>query len=265
HRSHNPDLMDEAVQAYLGETGLFEVTVARTPAQGEDMSPFSPDFSAFDVVILNYDGDEWPAATKQAFEGYVRAGGGMVSVHSSDNAFPDWEAYLDMTGLGGWGGRDEKWGPAVRWRNDGVELFHGPGEAFHPKPHEFPVTVRDPDHPVMQELPREWLHARDELYSNLRGPARNLHVLATGFADPSMERASGEHEPVLFTVRYGEGRIFHSTLGHIGRKATGMPESVRCNGFIATLQRGAEWAATGHVTQPLPGGFPGAGSTSTRP
>jgi len=31
---------------------------------------------------------------------------------------------------------------------------------------------------------------------------------------------------------------------------------MKCVGFIATLQRGTEWAATGKVTIPLPENFP---------
>ena len=36
-------------------------------------------------------------------------------------------------------------------------------------------------------------------------------------------------------------------------------------GFITTLVRGTEWAATGKVTQPIPDDFPTADKTSQRP
>jgi len=39
---------------------------------------------------------------------------------------------------------------------------------------------------------------------------------------------------------------------------------LNCVGFIATYQRGTEWAATGKVTQKVPGDFPKADKTSTR-
>jgi type 1 glutamine amidotransferase len=52
-------------------------------------------------------------------------------------------------------------------------------------------------------------------------------------------------------LRYGKGRIFHTTLGHENY-------SQKCIGFITTLQRGTEWAATGKVTQPVPKNFPTA-------
>lgn len=268
NKYHNMGLMTETVADYLEETGLFQVIKVSTPPAGADMRGFAPDFEKFDVVVLNYDGDEWPAATKEAFEEYVRNGGGLVTVHSTDNAFSQWQAFLDMTGVGGWGDhgqRDERWGPAVFWGENGLEYDHGPGKAFHPPQHEFPVTVRDGSHPVTDGLPQTWMHGKDELYSCLRGPAKNMAVLATGFADPAQENASGRHEPVLMAISYGEGRVFHTTLGHVNKNATEPPASIRCAGFITTLQRGAEWAATGEVTQVLPGDLPGAEKVSVRP
>ena len=100
------------------------------------------------------------------------------------------------------------------------------------------------------------MHAKDELYDRLRGPAENLHVLATAYSDPAT-RGSGFHEPMLMTISYGKGRVFHTTLGHA-------LEASQCVGFITTLQRGAEWAATGKVTQKVPSDFPTADKTSSR-
>jgi type 1 glutamine amidotransferase len=80
-----------------------------------------------------------------------------------------------------------------------------------------------------------------------------------------MQPASRFHEPVLFTVRYGEGRIFHTTLGHVALDENDAPESVRCVGFATTLLRGAEWAATGNVTLPLPDALPDARTKKLQP
>jgi uncharacterized protein len=62
---------------------------------------------------------------------------------------------------------------------------------------------------------------------------------------------------MLMTIQYGKGRVFHTTLGHD-------PEAMRCVGFITTLQRGAEWAATGKVKQKVPKDFPGPKQISVR-
>src|ERR1051325_10736838 len=54
----------------LEETGLFTVGVVTTPSKGADMSAFKPQFSGYDVVVLNYNGDPWPGDAKSAFEKY---------------------------------------------------------------------------------------------------------------------------------------------------------------------------------------------------
>lgn len=76
------------VKSHLEQTGLFTVDVVRTPAQGADMSGFIPNFSAYAAVVMIYEGDEWPTATKAAFVDYMKNGGGLVSIHDTDNAFP---------------------------------------------------------------------------------------------------------------------------------------------------------------------------------
>jgi hypothetical protein len=69
-------------------------------------------------------------------------------------------------------------------------------------------------------------------------------------------------EPVLMVITYGKGRIFHTTMGH---SDLGGGPSMHCAGFITTLQRGAEWAVTGDVTQKVPWDFPSAAGVVFRP
>jgi hypothetical protein len=261
------------VKKYLEQTGLFTVDVATTPPRGADMSGFHPDFSPYAAVVVIYEGDEWPAATKSAFIDYMKNGGGLVVLHDSDNAFPYWPEWNEMIGIGGWGlkpdgnlgARTEKWGPKVRWRDGHQVLDDSPGVAMHPPRHDFIVTTRAPDHPIMRGLPAEWLHASDEAYSQLRGPAKNLRVLATAFPDPAkFKGASGENEPMVMTIRYHQGRVFHLTLGHVGPTETPPYPAIQCAGYITLVQRGAEWAATGEVTQPVPADFPTSEKTSVR-
>jgi type 1 glutamine amidotransferase len=66
------------------------------------------------------------------------------------------------------------------------------------------------------------------------------------------------------TVLYGKGRVFHTTLGHIGPADDSGTTAMDCVGFITTFLRGTEWAATGAVTQPVPSDFPTAERTSVR-
>jgi type 1 glutamine amidotransferase len=244
----------------LEQDRLCKVDVATSPAKGEPMDDFKPDFSKYDVVISNYTGDEWPAETKKAFEEYMKNGGGLVIFHAASNAFADWKAFNEMIAVGGWGGRNEESGPMVRWRDGKVVFDTSPGKGgIHPPQHEFQVIIRDKEHPITAGLPLKWMHASDELYSKLRGPAKNVTVLATAYCDPDQKNGTGEHEPALFTVDYGKGRVFHTILGH-------WVSQMECVGFIVTLQRGTEWAATGKVTKKeVPGDFPTADKVSTRP
>ena len=206
---------------------------------------------------MNYNGEMWSAATQKALEDYMNGGGGMVVFHAADNSFTPWKAYNEMIGVGGWSGRNEKSGPYLRWRDGQQVLEAKPGPAGHHGPqHEFAVVTRNADHPIMKGLPAEWMHAKDELYDLLRGPADNIEVLATAFADP-VQNGSGEHEPMIFTIAYGKGRVFHTPMGH-------SPHAMNCVGFITTLQRGTEWAATGKVTQRIPADFPTATEVSLR-
>lgn len=247
----------QMMKAYLEETGLFATDIARTAPKGTDPD-FHPEFSGYDVVISNYNGAPWPEETQQAFVDYVKGGGGFVVVHAANNAFGDWKEYNEMIGLGGWGGRNERIGPYV-YLDDAGQLVRdtSPGRGGHHGPqHPFTIVVRDNEHPITKGMPSEWLHAQDELYDLLRGPAQNMRVLATAYAAKE-KGGSGRHEPMIFTVRYGKGRVFHTPMGHA-------EYSMECVGFITTLQRGSQWAATGEVTVPIPDDFPTADEVRQR-
>jgi len=245
------------MKKYLEDTGLFAVDVATTAPKGTD-EKFKPDFKKYAVVISNYNGDAWPEETKMSFVDYVKSGGGFVVVHAANNWFGDWKEYNEMIGLGGWGGRSEANGPYVYINAEGKlvrDESKGRG-GNHGAQHPFQIIVRDAKHPVTEGMPREWLHMNDELYDLLRGPAENMTVLATAFADKS-KGGTGRHEPMIFTISYGKGRVFHTPMGH-GK------DSQECVGFVTTLQRGTEWAATGKVTQKIPSDFPTADKVSSR-
>ncbi|MFC2167970.1 HEAT repeat domain-containing protein [Acidobacteriota bacterium] len=252
--SHDWRTSSPILKQILDDTDLFDVQITLSPEKGGSMKNFSPEFSEYHLVVLDYNGDLWPKRTQQDFVSFVESGGGVVVYHNSSNAFSDWIEYSEIIGLGG-GQRDETAGPYVFWKNGLIVQDESAGiGGYHGALFEFPVFNRDSVHPITSGLPLKWMHAKDELYSLMRGSAKNLHILATAYSD-MQKKGTGRHEPVLFTNRYGEGRIFHTTLGHVSGESP-FP-AVECAGFIVTFQRGAEWAATGKVTQVIPGDFPG--------
>jgi type 1 glutamine amidotransferase len=261
---HDWQKSSRIIERILDDAGLFDVEIVTTPAAGDSMADFAPRWSDYDAIVMDYDGDAWPAPTRRAFVDYLSSGGGLVLVHAADNAFPAWVEFQEIAGVGGWRGRDESAGPMLRWRDGGPVLDTGPGSATHPPQHDFALVTRAPGHPVMRGLPPIWMQADDELYSRLRGPAREVTILATAKADPPVPNATGEHEPMLMAIAYGRGRVFHTTLGHVGPRDELPVATMSSVGFIVTLQRGTEWAATGEVTQPVPADFPGPDTASLR-
>ncbi len=273
------------MKQYLEESGVFKVDVARTrfisnyqreeswlphagagetegvenPRQDPD---FSPEFGDYDVVVSNFGhaAADWPEQTRANFEDYMKNGGGLVIVHAASNPWGDWTEFNKMIGLGGWGGRNIDSGPYVYYDADGniVRDSESPGRAgTHGPRNEFLITMRDLSHPITRGLPETWMHSRDECYSMMRGPAVNMTILATAADTPELQEA-GRNEPTLMTIEYGEGRVFHTTLGHDTEAFEGV-------GFIVTFQRGTEWAASGEVTQEIPEDFPCPEKPSSRP
>ncbi len=265
------------MKQYLEETGFFEVDIMRTrftwnaqreknflplAGVGETQNldqpkadpDFAPDFEAYDVVVSNFgwNAADLPEKTEKNLEKYMLKGGGLVVVHAADNSWPEWEGFNKMIGLGGWGDRNEKDGPYVYYSNNG-ELVRDDSKGSagaHGPQHLIPITIREPDHPITKGMPENWMTTKDECYAMLRGPAENMTILATG-KDMSGKAPTDRHEPILMVIEYGEGRVFHTTLGHDDYSC----ESV---GFIISFTRGTEWAATGKVTQPIPDDFPTA-------
>jgi type 1 glutamine amidotransferase len=246
--NHNWKATSPVIKWILEESGRFTVDVSTTPPKGNDHEAWKnwhPHFADYAAVVSNYNGQPWPEEVRKEFVEYVRNGGGFVSVHAADNSFPEWPEYNQMIGVGGWGGRNEKSGPMIRFR-DGKFVHDdtkGAGGA-HGKQHEFLIVAHEPEHPILKGLPEKWMAATDELYSKLRGPAENMTVLATAYSDPATN-GTGENEPILMVIHFGKGRVFHTTLGHAVQAMTGL-------GFQVTLARGTEWVATGEVTLPPP-------------
>jgi hypothetical protein len=246
-----------AVKSILEASGVFQVDVLTTPAQG---GAFQPAFDKYKVVVLNYGGDAWPLGVITGLDKYLQAGGGLVALSAADAAFPAWTEYNLILGVSGAANRDQSAGP-IWFYHEGNMAFDGEtrgpaGKAPHPD-QPFAVTIRNTEHPITKGVPLVWMHSSDTLAGDLRGPGKNMVLLATAHSDAE-RGGTGRDEPVLLALSYGKGRVFHTLLGHT-------PEGQAGVGFQTMLERGAEWAATGKVTARMPSDFPTAEKTSTRP
>ncbi|AZQ58031.1 ThuA domain-containing protein [Maribacter sp. MJ134] len=264
YNENRPEAYTSFIEKY--PLGNAAYAISHDPIKTSD---FSMDFDKYDLVVTNLglDAASWPKATRKAFEDYMKNGGGLMVVHAANNSFGDWDEYNNMIGLGAWGGRDASSGPYVYY-NDAGKVVRDSTDGVcgsHGMEYEFELTTRASEHPIMKGLPTTWTHTQDELYERMRGPFENATILATAYADVEKNappwdesvKGLGQHVPMLMTINYGKGRVFHTTLGHFDY-------SMECVGFITTLQRGAEWAATGKVTQEVPSDFPTAEKTAAR-
>jgi type 1 glutamine amidotransferase len=255
--NHAWQAMTPPMKADLEGSGRFTVDVATTPgpkAPKSDWSAFHPDFSKYDVVLSNYNGEPWPEEIQKALEAYVANGGGLAVIHAANNAFADWPAWNRMIGLG-W--RGASFGDRLTVDDAGKVVRtpkgEGPGSG-HGRQHEFKIVVRNPEHPITKGMPSEWMHAKDELYHGQRGPARHMEILATAYSDKA-NGGTGTNEPMIWVIPFGKGRVFTTVMGHASNDDI---TAIRCNGFKTVMLRGAEWAATGKVTIPIPDDFPTA-------
>jgi uncharacterized protein len=215
----------------LDDSGKFNVRVT------EEFRGAGPEtLASYDLVVLNYyelrrPELRWGERADNALLDFVRSGKGILVYHFSVAAFDGWTEYEKLCG--------------GNWR---------PNNGHHSAAHDFMVKVTDPDHPVTRGFKLTFPQPKDELYANLRWqPADQYHVLATAYDDHSLYLGkakqpipgAGLDQPMLWTVQYGKGRVFVTALGHD-------VAAVQTPAFVTTFGRGAEWAATGAVTQPIP-------------
>lgn len=264
HSNHDWQRTTRIVSGILKQTGLFTVSVSTAPASEKDpgYASWCPRFDRYDVVIQNYNdmggGALWPKPARQAFERFVSRGGGVFILHSANNAFPMWEEYNRIIGLG-W--RSRAYGVALKMAEAGTQIRvpAGSGSNTSHGKRTDRILHRCADDPIHDGMPRTWRTPLIEVYTYARGPAENVQVLSW-----AEEPTTHEYWPIEWTIRYGKGRVYNSTFGHVWKDEPD-PVDLRCVGFQTVLIRSLQWLAGRPVTWPIPKDFPTEGAVSLRP
>lgn len=175
----------------MGEEAGFGVDVSNDPAvfTSENLKQYKA------LVFSNSNNEAFAGdAQRQAFQGYIRSGGGFVGIHSATGSERKWEYYWSVIG-----------GSFRR----------------HPKMQKFTIRVLDPDHPATRGLPPsfEWT---DECYyhDKLNPDIKPLLVTdPTQLDDPKKAEYPGDRfgnaMPLAWYNTFDGGRQFYTALGHI--------------------------------------------------
>lgn len=284
--NHDWRTTTEAVKATLQATGLFQVDVSTAPyklgftgptkpkqedphylkaknawdkfnksAKYSDGVNWPPNFKKYQAIICNYRGASWSEKMQGEFVEYIKEGGGVFFIHAANNGFASWDEFNRIIGLGYNGTRggvsvctkvNDKTGDVYQCC-DGKKSGHG-------SRHPYINKIRNEEHPIVKGMPIEWMHGRDELYHNQRGPGENMTILTSSYSDPKT-RGTGDHEPTTWIVDYGKGRSVVTTMGHFWNGQTDW-DALYCVGFQTVLVRSLEYLATGKVTIDIPKEFP---------
>lgn len=233
----------------LEATGRFEVAIT------EELRNITADYlEPYDAILIDYDGKRFPTEKAQRFGeqtekviyDFVAKGKGVIVYHSSvwvDHDWPDeWRrllgGYCDMT----------------------------MGCRRCPKDDHY-VEIMDTDSPIAKNIDKKWMNVFDDLFTQvIVHPQADMHVIAAVYDDVEYYRIPGfppphhpveipdgklenmpgvnQYTPVIWTNKYGKGRVFVTTIGHW--------EALDRFNFITMLVRGVEWAASGEVTLEKP-------------
>ena len=241
----------------LNDANKFETDISLTPPKGsapEAWDSWNPRFTAYQVILMDYNGEMWPERVKANFEQFVMNGGKVLAQHASNNPFPGWSEFEQMIGIL-W--RNPADGDRVFYNDQGTMVREERGVglgAGHGEKHDWTIRNRKPAHPVMNGVPLEFLHPFDELYHGQRGPAENMEVLATAYSRED-NGGSGKHELMIWTIPFGQGTVMTFLPGHLWPEQEDT-SAFHCIGFRTLLTRSLEWLGTGEVTIPIPPNFP---------
>jgi hypothetical protein len=201
----------------LEDTGRYEVTLVEDGAILE-----TPAMNKYDLIIVNADrrDDEFKFTQGQqkALLDWVKAGHGYVSIHGADNAAPDW---------------------IPEWREMLGGVFSHVGlPDSKTKTGTFQIKITNSDHAITKGL--NDFELKDELYYNLQMKHEVEPLATTDYNNGTW--------PVAWTRTYGEGRVFHTPLGHRSFKP-GSEDPIQNPNLLKLVIQGIDWVAEGKQAQ----------------
>lgn len=130
-----------------------------------------------DLLIVNHQGGELSDDRGLALENFVKAGGGLVGVHTAADTFRNCQRYLRLIGC--------------------EFVFHGPPTAIR-------IHLNEPDHQITAAVP-DGFSVFDEIYQC------KIHGEPTVLANINW---AGTNFPMITTNTVGRGRVYFLALGH---------------------------------------------------
>ena len=137
------------------------------------------------IIFLCTTGDVLNNEQQQAFETYIKGGGGFMGLHSAADTEYDWPWYGELNGA----------------------YFKS-----HPKQQEATFNIVDTDHIATAHLPKVWKRF-DELY-NFKWIGSDLHILITIDENSYSGGENGAFHPMSWYHEFDGGRAFYTALGH---------------------------------------------------
>ena len=262
YSNHDWRYTTEVIKTMLVNSHFCDVDISTAPTNDSpDYNNWNPDFSKYDVLVQNVNnlgnGNTWPRKVQVNFEDYMKNGGGMYVFHSANNSFPQWKEYNKMIGLG-W--RKPEQGVAIEIVDgEMVKIPVGDGDGTSHGARVDLVVNKRIDHPINHGFPQKWKTPDIELYTYARGPAENMQVLSYTY-----DARTGKNWPVDWVIKYGKGRVYNATFGHLWHDER-MPPSIQCVGFQTTFLRAIQWLAEKEVTVKVPESFPTENKISLHP
>lgn len=165
----------------LGEEAGFAVDTSSTadPFTHEGLSPYQA------IIFLNTTEEVLNSEQEQAFERYIKAGGGFVGIHAAADTEYDWPWFGKLLG--------------ARFAN-------------HPEIQDATILVTDKNHPASSPLPERW-QRRDEWY-NFKEIAPTIQVLAWLDESTYSGGTHGKEHPFAWYQPVDGGRVFYTAGGH---------------------------------------------------